>query len=102
VAIVRDGRVAWSGAFGTVNDSTHRPLDAETGFEGTIGSGPWFCATAACSTEAARPESPLLPMGADLFELERDPAVRVRFVGDGSELVALYRDGSIDRWSWAR
>jgi hypothetical protein len=45
-------------------------------------------------------------MSADLFELERDPAVRVRFVGNGAgppaELVAIYRDGSVDRWSRAR
>ena len=51
----------------------------------------------------ADPESPLVPMGPDLFELERDPAVRVRFIGDGvrpaAELVAIYRDGSVDRWS---
>ena len=51
----------------------------------------------------AEPESPLVPMGADLFELEQDPAVRIRFLGDGvrpaAELVAIYRDGSVDRWS---
>ena len=51
----------------------------------------------------ADPESPLVPMGPDLFELERDPAVRVRFIGDGvrpaAELVAIYRDGTVDRWS---
>jgi hypothetical protein len=54
----------------------------------------------------ADPESPLVPMGSDLFELEKDPAVRVRFVGDGTgsavELVVTYRDGSVDRWSRAR
>jgi hypothetical protein len=54
----------------------------------------------------AAPESPLVAMSADLFELEKDPAVRVRFVGDGSrpasELVAIYRDGSVDRWFRAR
>lgn len=54
----------------------------------------------------ADPESPMVPMGADLFELERDPDVRVRFLGDGkrpvAELVAIYRDGSVDRWSRAR
>jgi hypothetical protein len=51
----------------------------------------------------AAPESPLIPMDSDLFELERDPAVRVRFIGGGArpaaELVALYRDGTVDRWS---
>ena len=51
----------------------------------------------------AEPESPLVPLGVDLFELERDPAVRVRFIGDrvrpAAELVAIYRDGSVDRWS---
>ena len=54
----------------------------------------------------ADPESPMVPMGADLFELEQDPDVRVRFLGDGkrpaAELVAIYRDGSVDRWSRAR
>jgi hypothetical protein len=55
---------------------------------------------------SADPESPLVAMSADLFELEKDPAVRLRFVGDGSrpasELVAIYRDGSVDRWFRAR
>jgi hypothetical protein len=54
----------------------------------------------------ADPESPLVAMSADLFELEKDPAVRVRFVRDGSrpasELAAIYRDGSVDRWFKAR
>jgi hypothetical protein len=51
-------------------------------------------------------ESRMVPMAADLFELERDPDVRVRFVGDGARpataLVAIYRDGTVDRWSRAR
>jgi hypothetical protein len=54
----------------------------------------------------AEPESPLVAMSPNLFELARDPAVRVRFVGDGtrpaSELVAIYRDGSVGRWLRAR
>ena len=54
----------------------------------------------------AEPESPLVPMGRDVFELERNPAVRVRFVRNGArpaaELVAIYRDGSVDRWLRAR
>src|SRR4051812_16221789 len=33
VAIVRDGRVIWTGAFGTVNDSARTPLNPETIFE---------------------------------------------------------------------
>jgi hypothetical protein len=40
-------------------------------------------------------------MGKDFFEVDRDPAVRVRLVGDrvrpAAELVAIYRDGSVDR-----
>lgn len=54
----------------------------------------------------ADPESPLVPMGGELFELERDPGVRVRFLdgeaGPASGIVAIYRDGSMDRWSRAR
>jgi hypothetical protein len=46
----------------------------------------------------ANPESPLLPMAADLFEVEADPMFRIRFVGDGlrpaPKLLALYSDGS--------
>jgi CubicO group peptidase (beta-lactamase class C family) len=50
----------------------------------------------------AEPESPLVPMGADLFEVEQDPAVRVRFARHAAELVAIYRDGTVDRWPRAR
>jgi CubicO group peptidase (beta-lactamase class C family) len=50
----------------------------------------------------AAAESPLVPLGDGLFELENDAAVRVRFVGGGSgpaeELIAIYRDGTVDRW----
>ena len=44
----------------------------------------------------AEPESALIPMSEAMFELERDPGTRLRFTGD--ELVATYRDGSVDRW----
>jgi CubicO group peptidase (beta-lactamase class C family) len=44
----------------------------------------------------AEAESALVPMGETLFELERDPGTRLRFEGD--ELVATYRDGSVDRF----
>jgi CubicO group peptidase (beta-lactamase class C family) len=46
------------------------------------------------------PESPLLPMAKDLFELETDPTLRVRFVGVGAgsprKLIEVSTDGSID------
>jgi hypothetical protein len=48
----------------------------------------------------ANPESPLSPMAEDLFEVEVDPAVRIRFVADGeasaAKLIEIYSDGSID------
>ncbi len=47
----------------------------------------------------SEPESRLVPMAPELFELERDPGVRIRFVGrPASEVVAISRDGSVDRW----
>lgn len=49
-----------------------------------------------------RPESPLTPLAEDLFEVEADPTIRVRFVGDGvaraAKLIGVYSDGSIDEW----
>jgi CubicO group peptidase (beta-lactamase class C family) len=54
----------------------------------------------------AEPESVLVPMGPDLFEVEKDPAVRVQFSAAGArpaaELVAIYRNGTVDRWRRAR
>lgn len=54
----------------------------------------------------ATPESPLAPLAADLFEVETDPTVRLRFVGGGhgpaAKLVGVYRDGSIDEWDRTR
>jgi hypothetical protein len=45
-------------------------------------------------------------MGGAVFEVENDPSVRVRFVAAGArpaaELVAIYRDGTVDRWPRAR
>ncbi len=50
---------------------------------------------------SARPTSPLAPMGEDLFEVEADPFVRVRFVVEGEtgpsgRLVEIYSDGSTE------
>lgn len=42
MAVVRAGQVVWSGAFGTVNDSAKRPLDAGTVFEAASLSKPVF------------------------------------------------------------
>jgi CubicO group peptidase (beta-lactamase class C family) len=50
----------------------------------------------------ADPESRLVPMGGALFEVDRDPATRVRFVGatgrPAAEVIAIYRGGTLDRW----
>ncbi len=46
------------------------------------------------------PESPLTPMSPDMFEVEKNPMLRIRFVGDGespaTKLVEISSDGSID------
>ncbi len=46
------------------------------------------------------PESPLTPMSQDMFEVEKNPMLRIRFVGDGespaTKLVEISSDGSID------
>lgn len=46
------------------------------------------------------PESPLTGMAADLFEVEAEPTLRIRFVGDGerpaAKLVGIYSDGTTD------
>ncbi len=46
------------------------------------------------------PESPLRPMTRDLLEVEKNPTLRIRFVGDGeapaTKLVEISSDGSID------
>jgi CubicO group peptidase (beta-lactamase class C family) len=45
-------------------------------------------------------ESPLTPMTQNLFEVEADPGLRIRFVGDGvapaSRLIGVYSDGSTE------
>jgi tetratricopeptide (TPR) repeat protein len=49
------------------------------------------------------PTTPLVAMTQDLFELESDPSVRVRFVGDPGRrpgrIVVRYSDGSVDEWA---
>jgi hypothetical protein len=51
-------------------------------------------------TDGAGRESRLTPLGATLFEVEKDPASRLRFVADGPgpavKVVGLFRDGSAD------
>ncbi len=48
----------------------------------------------------ANPESPLIPMGSDLFEVQMDPMFRIRFIGGGlrpaRKLLAIYSDGSVE------
>lgn len=45
IAVVQDGRVSWTGAFGTVNDSARTPLNPETIFEAASLSKPVFAYT---------------------------------------------------------
>ena len=45
IAVVQDGRVVWTGAFGTVNDSAQTPLDTTTIFEAASLSKPVFAYT---------------------------------------------------------
>jgi len=46
------------------------------------------------------PESPLIAMAVDLFEVEADPTLRIRFAGDGvgaaAKLIAISRDGTTE------
>ncbi len=50
-----------------------------------------------------RPESALTALTEDLFEVDADPMIRVRFVGEGvspaAKLIGIYADGSIDEWA---
>ena len=52
--------------------------------------------------KGAQPESPLNPIAEDLFEVDADPTLRVRFVGDGAgpavKLIGIYSDGTMDEW----
>ncbi len=52
---------------------------------------------------AVSPESPLTPIAKDLFEVDADPALRIRFVGAGAKpavkLIGIYSDGTIDEWA---
>lgn len=42
IAVIRDGRIFWTGAFGSVNDSAQTPLNAATVFEAASMSKPVF------------------------------------------------------------
>ena len=52
------------------------------------------------------PASPLTPLAEDLFEVDADPTVRVRFVRGGAKsaekMIGIYSDGSIDEWVRSR
>lgn len=51
---------------------------------------------------AVSPESPLTPIADNLFEVDADPTLRIRFVGDGAgpavKLIGIYSDGTMDEW----
>jgi CubicO group peptidase (beta-lactamase class C family) len=53
-------------------------------------------------TGAMSPESPLTPIAENLFEVDADPTLRIRFVGDGArpavKLIGIYSDGTMDEW----
>lgn len=52
---------------------------------------------------AVSPESALTPIAEDLFEVDADPTLRIRFVGDGTrpavKLIGIYSDGTMDEWA---
>ena len=52
------------------------------------------------------PESPLTPIAEDLFEVDADPTLRIRFVGDGAgpaaKIIGIYSDGTMDEWPRSR
>jgi len=51
---------------------------------------------------AVSPESALTPIAEDLFEVDADPTLRIRFVGDTArpavKLIGIYSDGTTDEW----
>lgn len=51
---------------------------------------------------ATSPESSLTPIAEDLFEVDADTALRIRFDGDGAgpavKIIAIYSDGTMDEW----
>lgn len=51
---------------------------------------------------ALSPESPLTPIAENLFEVDADPTLRIRFVGDGAgsavKIIGIYSDGTMDEW----
>jgi CubicO group peptidase (beta-lactamase class C family) len=55
---------------------------------------------------AVSPESPLTAIAEDLFEVDADPTLRIRFVGNGAEpavkLIGIYSDGTMDEWPRSR
>ncbi|HKS54663.1 MAG TPA: serine hydrolase [Steroidobacteraceae bacterium] len=48
------------------------------------------------------PESALTPIARDVFEVDADPSIRVRFVDDGARLVGISSDGTLDEWPRSR
>jgi hypothetical protein len=52
---------------------------------------------------AVSPESRLTPIAENLFEVDAEPTLRVRFVGDGAgpavKLIGIYSDGTMDEWA---
>src|SRR5262249_4664263 len=52
------------------------------------------------------PESPVSVIAEDLFEVDADTTLRIRFVGDGAgpavKLIGIYSDGTMDEWARSR
>lgn len=57
-------------------------------------------------TGAMSPESLLSPIAEDLFEVDADPTLRMRFVGDAAapavKLIGINSDGTVDEWVRSR
>ena len=51
---------------------------------------------------AISPKSLLSPIAEDLFEVDADPTLRIRFVRDGAgpavKLIGISSDGTMDEW----
>jgi tetratricopeptide (TPR) repeat protein len=51
---------------------------------------------------AVSPESPVSAISENLFEVDADPTLRIRFVGDGTrpavKLIGISSDGTMDEW----
>ncbi len=101
VAVVRDGRVAWSGAYGIADAGSLRPVTADTVFEGAGLGEPVFAYAVMRLAERGefdldRPLSVVLPIS-DLRNDPRSRAITARLVlSHASGLANWRRDGRVE------